>query len=132
MLTRSIKLKLAAFAVLGVLVLGFAGFHYANLGRYLGLRGYYVVRVDLAEAGGIYPGANVTYRGFSVGRVGAMRLTATGIEADLDISNSAPPIPARLHAAVADLSAVGELCPHAGVHPRDRTPPPDRILLAAA
>lgn len=37
-----------------------------------------------------------------------MRLTGTGIEADLDISDSAPLIPARLQAAVADLSAVGE------------------------
>ncbi|MGO8958384.1 MAG: MCE family protein [Streptosporangiaceae bacterium] len=108
MLTRSTKLKLAAFAVIGILVLGFAAFHYANLGRYLGLRGYYVVRLDLADGGGLYPGADVTYRGVSVGRVGAMRLTATGIEVDLDISAAAPPIPARLHAAVADLSAVGE------------------------
>ncbi len=108
MLTRAIKLKLAAFAVIGVLVLAFAGVHYANLGRYLGLRGYYVVRMDLADGGGIYPGADVTYRGVSVGRVGAMRLTATGIEADLDISDTAPLIPSRLHAAVADLSAVGE------------------------
>jgi phospholipid/cholesterol/gamma-HCH transport system substrate-binding protein len=37
-----------------------------------------------------------------------MRLTARGIQVDLNISSSAPPIPARLHAAVADLSAVGE------------------------
>jgi phospholipid/cholesterol/gamma-HCH transport system substrate-binding protein len=108
MLTRAIKLKLAAFAVIGVLVLAFAGFHYANVGRYLGLRGYYVVRLELADGGGLYPGANVTYRGLSVGRVGAMRLTSTGIEVDLDISDSAPPIPGRLQAAVADLSAVGE------------------------
>ncbi len=108
MLTRAIKLKLAAFAVIGVLVLAFAGFHYANVGRYLGLRGYYVVRLELADGGGLYPGANVTYRGLSIGRVGAMRLTSTGIEVDLDISDSAPPIPGRLHAAVADLSAVGE------------------------
>jgi phospholipid/cholesterol/gamma-HCH transport system substrate-binding protein len=50
----------------------------------------------------------VTYRGVSIGRVGAMQLTATGIEVDLDVSDSAPPIPASLHASVADLSAVGE------------------------
>jgi phospholipid/cholesterol/gamma-HCH transport system substrate-binding protein len=37
-----------------------------------------------------------------------IRLTAGGVEADLDVSDSAPPIPARLHAVVADLSAVGE------------------------
>jgi phospholipid/cholesterol/gamma-HCH transport system substrate-binding protein len=107
-LTLATRLKLIAFAVLGILVLGYTGFHYADLGRYFGLPGYYVVRLDLANGGGIYPDADVTYRGVSVGRVGAMRLTATGIEVNLDISDSAPPIPARLQAAVADLSAVGE------------------------
>jgi len=117
MLTRSTRLKLLAFALVAVLMLGYAGFHYAGLGRYFGVRGYYVVRLELADGGGIYPGADVTYRGVPVGRVGAMRVTADGIEADLDISNTAPPIPARLQAAVADLSAVGEqyvdLRPHA-------------------
>jgi phospholipid/cholesterol/gamma-HCH transport system substrate-binding protein len=108
MLTRGTKLQLAAFALIGVLVIGYAWFHYADLGRYLGLRGYYVVRLDLANSGGVYPNADVTYRGVSVGRVGTMSLTDTGIEVNLDISDSAPPIPADLHAAVADLSAVGE------------------------
>ncbi len=108
MLTRATRLKLIAFIMIGVAMLGYTGFHYANLGRYLGLRGFYVVHLDLANAGGIYPDADVTYRGVSVGRVAAMRLTDTGIEADLDISDSAPPIPAHLRAAVADLSAVGE------------------------
>jgi phospholipid/cholesterol/gamma-HCH transport system substrate-binding protein len=108
MLTRMIRLKLVAFLVIGATVLAYTFFHYASLGRYVGLRGYYVVRLDLANAGGIFPDADVTYRGVSIGRVGAVNLTATGVEADLDISNSAPPIPARLHAAVADLSAVGE------------------------
>jgi phospholipid/cholesterol/gamma-HCH transport system substrate-binding protein len=108
MLTTLTRLKLVAFAVIGVLAISYTGFHYANLGRDLGSRGYYVVRLELASGGGIYPAADVTYRGVSVGRVGAMRLTPAGVEVDLDISDSAPPIPARLHAAVADLSAVGE------------------------
>ena len=108
MLTRATRLKLITFAVVGVLVIVFTAFSYANLGRYLGSRGYYVVRLDLANSGGIYPNADVTYRGVSVGRVGTMRLTSTGIEVDLNIRSSAPLIPARLHAAVADLSAVGE------------------------
>ena len=108
MLTRGTRVKLAIFAVVGVLIIAYTGIHYADLGRFLGLRGYYVVRLELANGSGIYPDADVTYRGVSVGRVGAMRLTAVGIEADLDISDSAPLIPARLHAAVADLSAVGE------------------------
>jgi phospholipid/cholesterol/gamma-HCH transport system substrate-binding protein len=108
MLTRATSLKLTAFALIGAAVIGFVWLHYAGLGRYLGLRGYYVVKLDLADAGGIFPNADVTYRGVSVGRVGTMRLTGTGIEADLNISDSAPPIPAHLHAVVADLSAVGE------------------------
>lgn len=108
MLTRVTRLRLIAFALVAVLALGYTGFHYADLGRYFGVRGYYVVRLDLANGGGIYPNADVTYRGVSVGRVGAMRLTSRGIQVDLNISSSAPPIPARLHAAVADLSAVGE------------------------
>jgi len=108
MLTRATRVRLIAFALIGVLIIGYTWFHYANLGRYLGLRGYYVVKLDMANSGGIYPGADVTYRGVSVGRVGTMRLTDTGIEVDLNISDSAPPIPAHLNATVADLSAVGE------------------------
>jgi phospholipid/cholesterol/gamma-HCH transport system substrate-binding protein len=108
MLTRAVKFKLVAFLVIGATVLAYTFFHYAGLGRDVGLRGYYVVRLNLVNAGGIFPDADVTYRGVSVGRVGAVNLTSTGVEADLDISDSAPPIPARLHAAVADLSAVGE------------------------
>jgi len=108
MLSTATRIKLAVFAVLSVLIVAYTGIHYANLGRYVGMPGYYVVRLDLAQAGGIFPNADVTYRGVSVGRVGAVRLTATGVEADLNISDSAPQIPARLQAAVADLSAVGE------------------------
>jgi phospholipid/cholesterol/gamma-HCH transport system substrate-binding protein len=108
MLTRATRIKVLIFGLISVVVLAYTGFHYANLGRYLGLRGYYVVHLDLANTGGIFPHADVTYRGVSVGRVGNLHLTSNGVEADLNISNSAPPIPAHLHAAVADLTAVGE------------------------
>jgi phospholipid/cholesterol/gamma-HCH transport system substrate-binding protein len=108
MLTRTTRLQLVAFGLIAVIVLAYTAFHYASLGRLFGLRGYYVVQMDLSNAGGIFPNADVTYRGVSVGRVGAMRLTPTGVEVDLNISSSAPPIPGSLHAAVADLSAVGE------------------------
>jgi phospholipid/cholesterol/gamma-HCH transport system substrate-binding protein len=108
MLTRATRLQLVAFAVIAVVVLAYTAFHYADLGRYFGLRGYYTVQLELPNAGGIFPNGDVTYRGVSVGRVGALELTPTGVVADLKISSSAPPIPAHLHAAVADLSAVGE------------------------
>lgn len=108
MLTRATRIKLMAFAVIAVLVIGYTGVHYAQLGRYIGLRGYYTVTLDLSNAGGLYQNSDVTYRGVSVGRVGALTLTATGVQASLNISDSAPPIPSRLRASVADLSAVGE------------------------
>ncbi len=108
MLTRATRIKLVVFAVLTVLVVGYTGIHYAKLGRFVGLRGYYVVKLNLANAGGLFQNADVDYRGVSIGRVGALSLTATGVQASLDISDSAPPIPAQLKASVADLSAVGE------------------------
>ena len=108
MLTRATRIKLVVFGVIAVLVMGYTGFHYAHLGRLLGLRGYYTVQMELASAGGIFPQADVTYRGVSVGRVGVVRLTPTGVEADLNISSSAPAIPADLKASVSNLSAVGE------------------------
>jgi len=108
MLTRTTRIQLVVFAVIAVVVLAYTAFHYANLGRYFGLRGYYTVQLDLSNAGGIFPNGDVTYRGVSVGRVGALQLSPTGVVADLNISSSAPPIPSRLHAVVADLSAVGE------------------------
>ena len=109
MLTLGTKIKLVAFAVLAVVILGFTAVRYANLGRFVGLTGYYTVKMNLPNAGGLFTNADVTYRGVSVGRVAAMGLTSTGIVVDLNISDSAPKIPAAgLQATVADLSAVGE------------------------
>jgi phospholipid/cholesterol/gamma-HCH transport system substrate-binding protein len=108
MLTRATIAKNIAFLLVAVLVLGYIGVRYADLGQYVGLRGYYTVKVELPEAGGLYSNADVTYRGVSVGRVGPVRLTDDGVEAELRIDDSAPRIPDRLKAVVADLSAVGE------------------------
>lgn len=108
MLTLGTKIKLVAFGVLAVLVLAFTAVKYANLGRFIGFNGYYTVTMNVPNAGGLFSNADVTYRGVSVGRVGSMGLTPTGIVVDLRISNSAPKIPANVQATVADLSAVGE------------------------
>lgn len=108
MLTRLTRAKLVVFAVIAVLVMAYTGVRYAVVGRFVGLPGYYVVTVNLSQAGGLFPNADVTYRGVSVGRVGSLTLTSTGVQADLDVNNSAPPIPASTQAVVADLSAVGE------------------------
>ncbi|MEU2080587.1 MlaD family protein [Streptomyces albus] len=108
MLTRGTVIKNIAFLALAVLVLGVIGVRYADVGRYVGLRDYYTVRVELARTGGLYEHANVTYRGVSVGRVGTIDLTDSGVAAELKIKKSAPRIPTDLEAVVANLSAVGE------------------------
>lgn len=108
MLTKTTIAKNIAFLVVAVLVLAYIGVRYADLGRYVGLRGYYTVKVELPETGGLFTNADVTYRGVSVGRVGPVTLTDDGVEASLRIKDSAPDIPAHLKAVVADLSAVGE------------------------
>jgi phospholipid/cholesterol/gamma-HCH transport system substrate-binding protein len=147
MLTVGTKIKLVAFAVLAVVVLGFTAVRYANLGRYIGLTGYYTVKMNLPNAGGLFSNADVTYRGVSVGRVGSMGLTPTGIVVDLNLSNSAPKIPASgLQATVANLSAVGEeyvnLRPQTGSGPyltsgsmipqrNTQTPPPVTSVLTS-
>ncbi|WP_037906341.1 MCE family protein [Actinacidiphila yeochonensis] len=106
--TRTVLLKNLAFLVVAVTVIVWIGVRYADLGRYVGLGGYYTVTVQLPEAGGLYEHADVTYRGVSVGRVGTIRLTGDGVAAQLRIDDSAPHIPADLDAVVASLSAVGE------------------------
>ncbi|HEY1571067.1 MAG TPA: MlaD family protein [Pseudonocardiaceae bacterium] len=108
MITRATRTRVLAFIVIGLLVIGYIGIKYADLGRLVGARRYYVVDLELTQAGGIFPNAAVTYRGVQVGRVGAVNLTDTGVEADLDIDSSSAPIPKNVRAVVANLSAVGE------------------------
>ncbi|MFC8128509.1 MlaD family protein [Streptomyces sp. NPDC057302] len=108
MLTRSTHLKNIAFLVLGVFVLAYIATTYADLGRYVGARNYYTVKVQLAETGGLFSHGNVTYRGVDVGRVEGVELTSDGVEARIRIKKSAPKIPSDLEAKVANLSAVGE------------------------
>jgi phospholipid/cholesterol/gamma-HCH transport system substrate-binding protein len=108
MLTTATRVKIIAFIVIGLTVIVYIGLRYADLGRYVGLPGYYVVHVDLAQTGGAFPNGDVTYRGVTVGTIGAINLSPTGVVADLDINDSAPRIPNQVQAVVADRSAVGE------------------------
>lgn len=107
MFTRRHWAKLLAFGLVAVLSVGYAGAKYAGLDRLFGTRGY-VVTAQLADSGGIFVNAEVTYRGVAVGRVATMRLDEQGVAVDLDIDSGAPKIPADTQAVVADRSAVGE------------------------
>lgn len=107
MISRTVRLQLVALLVLTVAGVGFTGFRYAGLDRIFGATTY-PVTVQLTESGGIFTGADVTYRGVSVGRVGPLTLTPQGVDVQLDINNSAPAIPADTSAAIRNLSAIGE------------------------
>ncbi|MFD8498614.1 MCE family protein [Amycolatopsis sp. NPDC059657] len=107
MLLRRTKLQLVAFAIISVVFIVYALIRFAGLGQVFGDSGY-TVKLQLNESGGIFQNAEVTYRGYNIGRVGEMRLTKTGLEADLNIDPSAPQVPADLEAVVANRSAVGE------------------------
>lgn len=107
MLTRKTKIQFVLFLVIAVVGVTYAGARYAGLDRLFGSRGY-VVTVRLADSGGIFTNVEVAYRGVTIGRVGELRLSRDGLDVDLDIDPSAPPIPADVTAVVANRSAIGE------------------------
>jgi phospholipid/cholesterol/gamma-HCH transport system substrate-binding protein len=108
MLTAVTRIKIVAFVLIALAVIGHIGVTYADLGRHVGMRGYYTVRLDLATTGGLFEGSAVSYRGVTVGKVGGLDLSRDGVIAELRIDGSAPKIPRDLQAVVANRSAVGE------------------------
>jgi phospholipid/cholesterol/gamma-HCH transport system substrate-binding protein len=107
MIARATKLQLVAFAILTVVGSAFVGGKYAHLDRLVVSRTYPVV-MQLNDSGGIFATADVTYRGYSVGRVEEMKFNADGVEAILAIEKSAVKIPDDVIAVVATKSAIGE------------------------
>ncbi|MFG3207722.1 MCE family protein [Streptomyces sp. NPDC048192] len=107
MITRTVRAQLLAFAAVTALGVSYVGARYTGLVDDVLDRGY-TVRADFAESGGVFPGAEVTYRGVPVGRVGDLQLTGSGVSVALKIEDGAPRIPADTLAVVADRSAVGE------------------------
>lgn len=144
-LTRTIKIQLTIFTVVALAVILAVGLNYMRLPAVLFGVGHYTVKLQLAESGYLYPSSNVTYRGTEVGTVTAVRLTDTGVVADLSLKSGIR-IPSDLDAQVRSQTAIGEqyvaLLPRrdapplkdGDVIPRDRTSVPPNIssLLDAA
>ncbi|ELS52802.1 MCE family protein [Streptomyces viridochromogenes] len=108
MITRTVKIQLLAFATMTAVGVSYVGAEYTGLVDAALDRGY-TVRADFADSGGVFPGAEVTYRGVPVGKVGALHLTGSdGVSVALDIEDGAPRIPADTLAVVANRSAIGE------------------------
>lgn len=107
MISRLTKIQLVIFAIVTVLGGAFVGGRYAQVDRLVVDRSF-PVTAQFSDSGGIFAGAQVTYRGIPVGRVGKLVFKDSGVQATLNIEKSAPKIPADVLAVVADKSAIGE------------------------
>lgn len=107
MLVRKTKIQLVVFTIISIVAIVYALARFTDVEKVFG-QGGYTVELDLNEAGGIFTGAEVTYRGYNIGRVGQLQLTRTGLRAQLNIEPDTPKVPKDLHVVVANRSAVGE------------------------
>lgn len=141
-LNRRIQIQLALFVTIAIVAGAVMIFAYMKLPAMLFGAGQYDVTVELPRAAGLYPSANVTYRGTEVGRVEKVDVTDTGVEAVVAL-NSDIDIPSDLRAEVHSQSAIGEqfiaLLPRSGNAPplkngdvipvNDTSVPPDIATL---
>ncbi len=106
MFHRVTRIQLVIFAIVTVFSVTAIAIFNLRLPAKLGV-GTYVVDANFAAGGGIYPAANVTYRGFTIGRVDSVRLTDNGVVAKMRL-NRETPVPENVTAAVKSVSAIGE------------------------
>ncbi|BBH15739.1 ABC transporter substrate-binding protein [Nocardioides baekrokdamisoli] len=102
----AVRVRLLVFVLLGAVAVAYVG------GRYAGLTGLlssntYKVTIELARSGGLFPRAEVDWRGTTVGRVTDMTVQRTGVLVTIEIGDRWR-IPDALVAAVHNRSAVGE------------------------
>lgn len=107
MITRRTRVQLMVFALITLLGVSFVGARYAKLDRLVIDRSYTVV-AHYPESGGIFTGAEVTYRGVGIGTVGELELTDDGVDVELEIDKKWDKIPRDTIALVGNRSAVGE------------------------
>jgi phospholipid/cholesterol/gamma-HCH transport system substrate-binding protein len=122
MLTRFVRIQLIIFITLSIIGMATMALAYLQAPTLLGI-GRMTVTVELANSGGLYRFANVTYRGVQIGKVTAVGLTDgvdTHTQATLRL-DSASQIPADLQAEVRSISAVGEQ--YVDLVPRTDAPP---------
>lgn len=122
MLTRTIKIQLSVFCIVTAVAVALVAIYYVKVPALVGI-GQYSVRVELPESANLYANADVTYRGTEVGRVTAVQLTGTGVQADLSLRSDIK-IPSDLDAAVHSQTAIGEQ--YVALLPRNGTSAPLR------
>ena len=107
MITSRTKKQLIAFVILTLVGVAFVGARYARLDRLL-YDTEYAVAANFDQSGGIFTGAEVTYRGVGIGQVSDMKITDEGVDVILSIDNKHDKIPQDSVALVGNKSAVGE------------------------
>jgi phospholipid/cholesterol/gamma-HCH transport system substrate-binding protein len=122
-LNKKMKVQLALFTVIALIAVLVMTLHFMRLPAMLFGVGRYYVTVELPQASGLYGGGNVTYRGTEIGRVDAVRLTPTGVEAVLALKSGID-VPSDLRAEVHSQSAIGEQ--YVALLPRNGDAPPLR------
>ena len=60
--------------------------YYLQIPSLVGI-GRYTLKAELPASGGLYPTANVTYRGITIGKVTDVEPTETGAEATMSIDS---------------------------------------------
>ncbi|MBJ8345760.1 MCE family protein [Antrihabitans sp. YC2-6] len=106
MLSKFVRAQLIIFSILTVIGVVVMSVVYIDVPAMFGV-GRYKVTVELSATGGLYPHANVTYRGTNVGEVEEVELTETGVDATLSIGSDYK-IPFDSVVWVKSVSAVGE------------------------
>jgi len=107
MLSKITKVKLMVFVAITAVALLAMALFYIRLPQQVGI-GRYGVDVELANAGGLYPQAMVTYRGVEVGKVTGIDLGPGGsVLAHLQVDNGVK-LPKDSTAQVRSASVIGE------------------------
>ncbi|MGO9156548.1 MCE family protein [Mycobacterium sp.] len=106
MLTPFIRRQLILFCILTVISIFVLGVYYLQIPSQVGI-GRYTLKAELPASGGLYPTANVTYRGKTIGKVTDVEPTEQGAEATMSIDSNYK-IPIDATANVHSVSAVGE------------------------
>jgi phospholipid/cholesterol/gamma-HCH transport system substrate-binding protein len=102
--SRFLPYQLGAFALIALL--GVLYVEFSVVGVHVFSQTYHVT-VEMPDAGGIFPHANVDYRGQQVGTVASVQLRRDGVAVDLEIDPGVQ-VPDDATATVTALSGVGE------------------------
>ncbi|TGD87533.1 MCE family protein [Mycolicibacterium sp. CH28] len=122
-ITRRVGIQLVVFSLIALVALSVMALGCIRLPAMFGV-GRYTVTMELPRSGGLYPRANVTYRGTEVGKVESVDLGNNGdVIARLSLKSDTH-IPSNLKAEVHSQSAIGEQ--FVALLPRDDTSAPLR------